>query len=57
MKFIYKFMEVYIWLFFTILCLLGAVQNIYFGHTSTSIGMLITSGIFLYVYIREKNRG
>lgn len=56
MKYIYKFMEVYIWLLFTILCLLGAVQNIYFGHTSTSIGMLITGGIFLYVYIREKNR-
>ena len=56
MKYIYKFMEVYVWLLFAILGLLGAVHNIYFGHTSTSIGMLITAGIFLYVYIREKNR-
>lgn len=57
MKYLYIFMEVYIWLVFAILCLLGAGQNFAFGHTSTGIGFTIMMVIFLYVFKREKNRG
>lgn len=54
MKFIYKFMEVYIWLFMAILCGAAAVQN--YEHPASYIGMSIVSGVFLFVYKREKNR-
>ena len=57
MKWLYKFMEVYVWLLFSILGLLGFAQNIYFGNIASSLGMLGMSIIFMFVYIREKNLG
>ena len=56
MKLIYKFMEVYVWILFSILCLLGAAQNMVFQHTSTAIGFTIVGIVFFYVYRREKSR-
>lgn len=56
MKYLYKFMEVYIWITLAVLCLLGAAQNFVYGHTSTGIGFTIVMVVFMYVFKREKNR-
>lgn len=56
MKHVYKFMEIYIWLAMAILMLLACVQHIVVGNTYTAFGLLSVGVIFLYVYIREKNR-
>lgn len=56
MKFIYKFMEIYIWLAMAILLLLACVQHIVVGNTYTAFGLLCVGVIFLYVFKREKNR-
>ena len=57
MKYIYKFMEIYIWLAMAFLMLLACVQHIVAGNTYTAFGLLGVGVIFLYVYKREKNRG
>jgi len=49
-------MEVYVWLSVAILCLLGAAQNMVFGHTISAIGLIIVGVTFLYVFKREKNK-
>lgn len=51
-----KRIESIIWLSLAILGLLGFAQNIYFGNVASSIGMICMSVVFLYVYMREKNR-
>ena len=57
MKYIYKFMEVYIWLAMAFLMLLACVQHIVAGNTYTAFGLLCVSVVFLYVYKREKSKG
>lgn len=57
MKFIYKFMEVYIFLLLAILCLLGAAQNLMYGHTFTTIGLTVVMVVFLYIFKKEKSKG
>lgn len=56
MKWVYKFMEVYIWITLAILMLIACVQHILAGNTYTAFGLLFVGVMFLYVYIREKNR-
>lgn len=56
MKYIYKFMEVYIWLAMAFLLLLACVQHVVVGNTYTAFGLLCAGVMFLYVYKREKNR-
>jgi hypothetical protein len=55
-KRLFKRIENIMWLSLAILGLLGFAQNMYFGNITSSIGMIGMSVIFLYVYIREKNR-
>ena len=56
MNWIYKFMEVYIWITLAILMLIACVQHIIAGNTYTAFGLLFVGVLFLYVFIREKNR-
>lgn len=56
MKWIYKFMEVYVWLVLGLLCTFGAGQNAYEGNRLTAFGLFIMGFIFLYVFKRENNR-
>jgi hypothetical protein len=57
MKYIYKFMEVYIWLAMAILMVIACAQHIVAGNTYTAFGLLLVGVMFLYIYKREKNRG
>ncbi len=56
MKWIYKFMEIYIWLVLAFFMLIACVQHILAGNRYTAFGCLFVGIIFLYVYIREKSR-
>lgn len=56
MKWIYKFMEVYIWLVLAFLMLIACVQHILADNKYTAFGLLFVGVLFLYVYIREKSR-
>jgi drug/metabolite transporter superfamily protein YnfA len=49
-------MEVYIWITLAILMLIACVQHIIAGNTYTAFGLLFVGVMFLYVFIREKNR-
>ena len=50
------FIEVYVWLVLAILMLIACVQHIIAGNTYTAFGLLFVGVMFLYVFIREKNR-
>lgn len=56
MKYIYKFMEVYIWLAMAVLMLLACAQHMVYSNTYTAFALLGVGVVFLYVYKREKNR-
>ena len=50
------FIEVYVWLVLAFLMLIACVQHIVAGNTYTGFGCIVVGVIFLYVFIREKNR-
>ena len=54
MKWLYKFMEVYVWLVLGLLCTFGAGQNAYEGNKLPAFGLFIMGFVFLYVFKREK---
>ena len=56
MRWLYKFMEVYIWLVLAFLMLIACVQHILAGNTYTAFGLLFVGVLFLYVFIKEKSR-
>ena len=57
MKWIYKFMEVYIWITLAVLMLLACEQHIVAGNTLTAFVLLGVGVIFLYIFKREKSKG
>lgn len=54
MKYLDKFMDIYIWLAMAILMLLACVQHIDAGNTYTGFCMLFIGIVFLYMF--KKNR-
>lgn len=57
MRYVYKFMEVYIWLVMAILMVIACAQHIVAGNTYTAFGLICVGVVFLYIYKREKSRG